>query len=129
MVRDEINLATFSYALTVFSENFIKMDDGRCLELSIQDSLFLETLLCQIRGEVIRFSKKLAKSERQLENTLFDEITCLEEKLVFLFLNIFLFNIKHVKSAGWHRVQISKYVLSQNNNNITEYCMVLQWHT
>ena len=82
MVRNKINLAKFTNAHPVYSDSFIKMDKGKSLELVIPDSLCLETLLCQLRGEIIKFSKKLAGSERELENKLKREILLLEKKTV-----------------------------------------------
>ena len=44
--------------------------DEMNLELMVSDSLFLNTILCQIRGIIISFSKKVARESREEEKTL-----------------------------------------------------------
>ena len=58
MVKREIQLAKATYALPIYSAEYVENNDGKDLELNIDDSLFLDTLLCQIRVETIKFSKK-----------------------------------------------------------------------
>ena len=74
MIRDEINLIKATYALTIYSEDFIMADNGEFLELTISDTLFLETLLCQLRGQIIKFSKNVKREERREETTLTSEL-------------------------------------------------------
>ena len=62
LVMDAILLIKQIYALPVYSSKFIKNSDDEHLELLISDSLFLDTLLCQVRGLIISFSKNLAKN-------------------------------------------------------------------
>ena len=47
----------------------------------INDQLFLETLLMEIRGETISYSSHKAKTKCQREKTLADEIVYLENNL------------------------------------------------
>ena len=56
-------------ALQVYSLDFITLDNGENLELNISSTLFLDTLLCQLRGAVIDFSKKFKKSQQVGETT------------------------------------------------------------
>ena len=79
MVKKEIALITSTYALPIYSNEFVQSDHGETLELSISDTLFLETLLCQIRGQIIRFSKKLKREEKKDEIALISEIKVLQE--------------------------------------------------
>ena len=59
MVKEEIFLAKSTYALPVYDPEYIKNNNGDNLELNISDTLFLDTLLCQLRGSTIDFSRKL----------------------------------------------------------------------
>ena len=81
MIRDEINLVKATYALPIYSEDFIMTDNGEFLELMISDTLFLETLLCQLRGQIIKFSKNIKREERREEDTLTSEIKSLQESI------------------------------------------------
>ena len=47
----------------------------------ISDSLFLDTMLCQLRGVIISFSKKLANETRKEEKVLEKEILSYIEKI------------------------------------------------
>ena len=47
----------------------------------ISDSLFLNTLLCQVRGVIISFSKKLARESREKERNLSLNIDKLTKQL------------------------------------------------
>ena len=79
MVKKEIELITSTYALPIYSNEYVQSDHGETLELLISDTLFLETLLCQIRGQIIRFSKKLKREEKKDEIALISEIKELQE--------------------------------------------------
>ena len=54
---------------------------GTDLEININDALFLDTLLCQIRGETIKFSKKQARENRIHENKLIESIETIEKSI------------------------------------------------
>ena len=51
------------------------------LELNINDQLFLEVLLMEIRGETIRFTKERNKNNKQRENNLEKDIQNLKREL------------------------------------------------
>ena len=51
------------------------------LEFIINDQLFLEVLLMEIRGEMIRFTKERNKNNKQRENNLEEDIQNLEKEL------------------------------------------------
>ena len=80
LVKEEIFLAKSTYALSVYDPEYIRNNNGDNLELNITDTLFLDILLCQIRGITIDFSRKLKKKERQEEEELIDSIKKLELK-------------------------------------------------
>ena len=79
MVKTEIELITSTYALPIYSNEYVLSDHGETLELLISDTLFLETLLCQIRGQIIRFSKKMKREEKKEEINLISEIKEIQE--------------------------------------------------
>ena len=78
MVKEEIFLAKCTYALPVYAPEHIKNNNGDNLELNISDTLFLDTLLCQLRGSTIDFSRKLKKNERLEECKLLKSISEIE---------------------------------------------------
>ena len=81
MIKSEISLITQVYALPVYSETFVEQDYGENLEISISSTLFLETLLCQLRGQIIKFSKYLKKKETEAEKSLVSSIKTLQEEI------------------------------------------------
>ena len=81
MVKQEIQLAKATYALPIYSAEYVEHNNGTDLEINIDDSLFLDTLLCQIRGETIKFSKKLARENRQYEEKLTKSIEAIEKSI------------------------------------------------
>ena len=66
LIKEEILLPKKTYALPIYSEDYIKNEDEN-LELMINNNLFLDTLSCQIRGIIITNSKKRANNFRQEE--------------------------------------------------------------
>ena len=81
MIKKEISLITKTYALPVYSETYIDLDKGENLEILISSTLFLETLLCQLRGQIIKFSKNLKRKETETEETLVTSINTLQQEL------------------------------------------------
>ena len=73
LVKREIYLAKATYALPVYKPEYVENNDGAELELNISDALFLDTLLCQIRGETIKFSKKIARENRIYKDKLIEK--------------------------------------------------------
>ena len=70
LIKQEIKLAKETYALPIYNPNTIHQVDEMKLELMISDSLFLNTLLCQIRGVIISYSKGKARESRKEEKEL-----------------------------------------------------------
>ena len=81
LIKDEIKLAKETYALPIYNPENIHTIDELNLQLMIPDSLFLNTLLCQIRGIIISFSKKVAKESREEEKELSLKIEKLTKEL------------------------------------------------
>ena len=77
-IKSEIQLIQETYSLPVYSADYIASDHGETLEITI---LFLETLLCQLRGTIIKFSKNLKRKERELEDSLNTSIKTTQEKI------------------------------------------------
>ena len=70
LIKQEIKLAKETYALPIYNPDTIHQVDEMKLELMISDSLFLNTLLCQIRGVIISYSKRKARESRKEEKEL-----------------------------------------------------------
>ena len=81
MIRSEIILIQETYALPIYDPNFVALDKGATLEISITSTLFLETLLCQLRGKIIKFSKNLKKKETDMEESLIKSISILQKDI------------------------------------------------
>ena len=80
LVKDTINLVKHTYALPIYSTDFINKDHGETLEINIDNDLFLNTLLCQ-RGETITFSKRLTRNKNKPEKDLISQILMLEVEI------------------------------------------------
>ena len=70
MVKEEIKLIKQTYALPVYNLDYVSKMPDKDVILTIDDDLFLDTMLCQLRGVIIAFSKKVAKEKRALEKNL-----------------------------------------------------------
>ena len=78
MVKEEIKLIRQTYALPIYDLDHVNTMPDKDLILTIEDDLFLDTMLCQLRGVIIAFSKKAAKENRILEKDLLKKIVKLE---------------------------------------------------
>ena len=74
-IREEI----CKYAFPIYNQKFLETDYLENVEISINNSLFLETLLLRIRGESIKFSSRLKKSKLEREQLLIEEIENIEK--------------------------------------------------
>ena len=77
MVNDTITQEKLTYALPVYNVDYVKAV-GSDLIYSINDHLFLETLLMKIRGESIKHSSIKKKNEQEREKKLIKDIEILE---------------------------------------------------
>ena len=66
MIKEEIQLVQQTYALPVYDIDFVTSDHGESLNINISFTLFFETLLCQMRGKMIKFSKSLKRKVQEL---------------------------------------------------------------
>ena len=65
LIKKEIKLIKQTYAIPLYDlDNLDQIGDSK-LQLTVSDSLFLDTLLCQVRGLIIFFSKKLARGKKR----------------------------------------------------------------
>ena len=78
MIKKEINLIKSTYACTPYNPNYVETSKGEKLELMMSPRLFIETMLCQVRGIIIAFSKKKARERHKDEKELIEKIKTLE---------------------------------------------------
>ena len=81
MINNVIENTKVEYAIPVYNIDMIKNIPNSELQFSINDQLFLETLLMNIRGKTIAYSSYLKKKRDTNEKTLSDEIQKLEMSL------------------------------------------------
>ena len=77
MIKKEINIIKSTYACTPYYPYYVETN-GVKLELMISPSLFIETMLCQVRGVIIAFSKKKARERHKDEKELIEKIQTLK---------------------------------------------------
>lgn len=77
MIRKEIKSFRKLYALPVFHPN--ALEDDPDVVFSVNDQLFLETLLCHLRGVIIKFCATKKRNAHQREQNLITEISRLEK--------------------------------------------------
>ena len=70
LIKDEIQNIKHVYALPVYRPEVVDILDENQLELMISDSLFLDVMLCQLRGNIISFAKKISREKRREEKSL-----------------------------------------------------------
>ena len=80
-IKDKILDVKRQYAATPYKMDNVEQIPACELELIINDQLFLEVLLMEIRGETIRFTKERNKNNKQRENNLEKDIQSLEKEL------------------------------------------------
>ena len=79
IINDSIADEITKYAIPVYNLDYLKLSNGENIELTIDDNLFLETLLLRLRGETIKFASHLKKSKTEYEEKLKEEILNLEK--------------------------------------------------
>ena len=81
LINKKINNVILQYSLPVYNrENIINIDRSE-LQFIIDDQLFMETLLMEIRGETISFSSYKTIAKNQREKHIENEISVLETNL------------------------------------------------
>ena len=92
------------YAPPVYSLEFIKSSDN--IQITIEDDLFLETLLLRTRGETIRYSAFQKQKQSQVENKLLKDIETLENMENLSMAHSDLLNDKRVELEDLRRDKI-----------------------
>jgi len=80
-MREKINEVKKQYSVTPYNFDNIDQIPGSELYLKINDQLFLEVLLMEIRGETIKYASKKKRENIKRENALEKDIERLEEKI------------------------------------------------
>ena len=132
-IMDEI----FQYALPVYNPDYLKRNELQSIQLTINENLFLETLLMRLRGETIKFASNLKRAENDKEEKLIEEINDLERsRNIFAVINLLqdkkdeLEQLREMKMKGhivrsrvqWlqHGEKPSKLFCSLENKHFTE---------
>ena len=55
LIKSEISLIRETYALPIYNPEIVSIIKDTDLEIMIPDTLFIDTLLCQLRGTIISF--------------------------------------------------------------------------
>ena len=84
LINDAIQDEMLRYGVSVYTLEFLKNNGPNNIHLSIDDNLFLETLLIRLRGETIKFASLLKKTKMNMEERLKEEINDLEKVITFL---------------------------------------------
>ena len=125
------------YAVPAYTLEFLKNNGPNNIHLSIDDNLFLETLLIRFRGETIKFASLLKRTKMNREERLKEEINDLEKSNnIFVVINLLqdkkdeLETLRENKMKGqivrsrvqWlqHGEKPSKYFCSLENKHFTE---------
>ena len=80
-IRAEIKLIIETYALPVYDSNNLSSMKEMDIQLMISDCLFLNVMLCQIRGVIISHAKLKAKEQRKEEKLLLTKIEFIDQQL------------------------------------------------
>ena len=80
-IKRTINNVKSQYCTLVYNIEELHKIDPETLELQINDALFFDTLLMEIRGKTIAYSSYKKKESEKLEKTLLSEIEELENTL------------------------------------------------
>ena len=80
-INSKINDIKKQYAVPIYdSDNILNIPDNE-IQFVINDQLFLETLLMEIRGKSISYSSYVKKKKMEKETKLMDEISRLESNI------------------------------------------------
>jgi len=81
LVKDKISEIKFQYAVSPYNPNHVNICPNREIQFQINDQLFFETLLVQLRGIVISYSAKKKRDRLKLEVDLEKKIEEIEGKI------------------------------------------------
>jgi len=74
LIKDHITLIKQQYAVSPYNLDFIKICPDKNLQFQISDQLFFETLLVQLRGNIISYSAKKKRVRQYTEHKLEKQI-------------------------------------------------------
>ena len=81
LINKTIDETIIQYALPVYNYDNLDLINKAEIQFTINDQLFLETLLIQIRGKTISYATHKKKTMNRKENTLIGEINDLEKSV------------------------------------------------
>ena len=82
LVKETIQQVKSQYANILYVKDNINNINNAHIDLTVSDSLFLETLLMEVRGKTISYASYKKKARNKLENELEKEINTLENSAV-----------------------------------------------
>ena len=140
LVKEEIKRTKQQYCVLVYDINSVDKIQPADLALQIDDDLFLETVLMNIRGKTIAYSSKKKKEENLKEQELEKRIVELENNFVndnieeINRLKLELESIREIKTQGiivrskanWlnQGEKVTKYFFNLENRNFKEKMIV-----
>jgi exonuclease III len=139
IVTEAIDEIKFQYSATPYNLDYLKICPNKDLQLTIDDQLFLETLLVQLRGKIISYAAKKKRDSQKEENNIETKIVDIDKTIQndptkfnryideLEDLNLKLENIRSKKIQGsivrsranWYELgeKSSKYFLNLENKN------------
>ena len=81
LINDTIQTTVIEYALPVYNFDNIHYENYADTQFVVDDQLFLETLLMNIRGKTLSYSSYKKKEQDRLEKMLISEINELEKSV------------------------------------------------
>jgi len=85
IVKQVINDVKIQYAIPIYKVDQINRIPTDTLQFVINDQLFLETVLMEIRGKTIAYSSAKKREKQERENKLCEDIKILEENAILNF--------------------------------------------
>ena len=101
MIKKEINQHKMTYAASPYNQDYIE-SISHGFEIMIDPSLYWETLLVTLRGEIIRFAKKLKRNASKKEKELEKEIT----------------NLNNIVNTGQYTKELYNTLIEKNEEMI-----------
>ena len=80
LIEKEVRLIKATYAATSYHPDYVESCPNKDIQLMINDSLFWETILVQLRGVLIKFAAAEKRKKNKLEQTLILKISKLEQE-------------------------------------------------
>ena len=106
IINEKIDEIKLQYCIPVYNIDYILNIKNKDINFTINDELFLETLLMEIRGKTISYSSYKVKEKKNNEKQLIEEKSLIEQNLTIdnkdrlLHLRNELNEIRHNKIKG-----------------------------